>query len=523
MITQEEIKTVQDKAPYIEVKNLVTRFFTSKGIVKALEKVSFKIYPGEVYGLVGESGCGKSVTSTSIMDLIPDPPGRILDGEIFIDNFNILSDLKSLAKIRIRSETDVKIKRNKGAIKRHNFILSKIRGNKISMIFQEPFLALNPTITIGKQISEAIMLHNIIGMADSIIKRETMKSSDVNALLEQIGDVNDYSVRKKIINQWTRSFGIPDLETSITSLLDHVTDQKYVSEQIAQMILENQKEINLDRIKEIRNYYVIEKKIFELTLNQVQFERTGEIKSAQETKAQVRAYRNMLQNKYFKLRLQLRFFNKRVLKVFHNEARRRVLELLTLVNLAGPEVVIDEYPHELSGGMQQRAMIAMALASNPKMLIADEPTTALDVTTQAQILELIQELNKVMGMSVLFITHDLAVIAEMCDKVGVMYAGNIVEETTTEEIFNDPKHPYTVGLMNSLPRADKKREKELKFETIPGNVPNLITPPSGCRFHPRCKFAMDICSLKKPKLTEVAESHKVACFLYSNESEDDVA
>lgn len=523
MITQEEIKTDQSRTPYIEVNDLVTRFFTSKGIVKALENVSFKIYPGEVYGLVGESGCGKSVTSTSIMDLIPDPPGRILSGEIFIDNFNVLSDIKSLAKIRIRSETDVRIKRNKGAIKRHNFILSKIRGNKIAMIFQEPFLALNPTISIGKQISEVIMLHNIIGMADSIMKRETMKSTDVDQLLDEIEEIEDYSVRKKIINQWTRNFGIPDLEVSITSLLDHVKDKKYVADEMTHMIEENQKEINLDRIKEIRDYYTIENKIFELTLNQIQFERAGEIKKAQETKSKIRQYRSFANKKYFKLKLLLKLFNKRVLSVFHKEARRRVIELLSLVNLAGPEVVIDEYPHELSGGMQQRAMIAMALASNPKMLIADEPTTALDVTTQAQILELITELNKVMGMSVLFITHDLAVIAEMCNKVGVMYAGNIVEETSTEEIFNDPKHPYTVGLMNSLPRADKKREKELKFETIPGNVPNLISPPTGCRFHPRCKFAMDICSLKKPKLTEVAENHKVACFLYSNESEDDVA
>ncbi|MHB8360308.1 MAG: ABC transporter ATP-binding protein [Thermoplasmataceae archaeon] len=522
MITQEDLKTEQSKVPYVEVKNLVTRFFTSKGIVKALEHVSLQIYPGEVYGLVGESGCGKSVTSSSIMDLIPDPPGRIVEGEIYIDGFNILSDLKSLAKIRIRSETDVRIKRNKRAIKRHNFILSKIRGNKISMIFQEPFLALNPTITIGKQITEVIMLHNLIGIADSIIKRETMKTSDVEKLMEQLEEMDDYAVRRKLINQWTRNFGIPDLEISITSLIDNIKDKKYVVTEITQIILENQKQINLERIKEIKDYFSIEKKIFELSLNQIQYERNGEVQKSQEAKIKIRQLKGFANKKYLKLKILMKFFNKRVLSLFYKESRRRAIELLGLVNLAGPEIVVDEYPHELSGGMQQRAMIAMALASNPKMLIADEPTTALDVTTQAQILELITELNKIMGMSVLFITHDLAVIAEMCNKVGVMYAGNIVEETTTVEIFNDPKHPYTVGLMNSLPRADKKREKELKFETIPGNVPNLIFPPSGCRFNPRCKFAMDICSLKKPKLVEVAESHKVACFLYSNESEDDV-
>jgi peptide/nickel transport system ATP-binding protein len=174
----------------------------------------------------------------------------------------------------------------------------------------------------------------------------------------------------------------------------------------------------------------------------------------------------------------------------------------------------------MSGGMLQRAMIAMALASNPKMLIADEPTTALDVTTQAQILELIKNLNTVTDSAVLFITHDLAVIAEMCQRVGVMYAGNLVESAPVETIFSNMKHPYTIGLMASVPRADKKRDRTLKLESIPGTVPNLISPPTGCRFHPRCKFKMDICSEKKPKLVEIEKDHKVACFLYSNEVEE---
>jgi peptide/nickel transport system ATP-binding protein len=167
--------------------------------------------------------------------------------------------------------------------------------------------------------------------------------------------------------------------------------------------------------------------------------------------------------------------------------------------------------------MQQRAMIAMAIASNPMMLISDEPTTALDVTTQAQILDLIRDLNKVTGTSVLFITHDLAVIAEMCERLGVMYAGNLVEEGPAAELFNNPSHPYTTGLLSSVPRADIKSNSEIKLESIPGSVPNLITPPTGCRFHPRCKFKMDICAEQKPALVPIDKDHKVACFLYSKE------
>ena len=192
-----------------------------------------------------------------------------------------------------------------------------------------------------------------------------------------------------------------------------------------------------------------------------------------------------------------------------------------MVNISDPERVFDSYPHELSGGMQQRAMIAMALSSNPKMLIADEPTTALDVTTQAQILDLIRDLRTFTGSSILFITHDLAVIAEMCDRVGVMYAGNIVEEAGVKDLFTEPKHPYTTGLLSSLPRVDKSFEDE-KLPSIQGNVPNLISPPSGCRFHPRCKFKMDVCEEKKPKLVNIDEKtgRKVACFLYSEEVEE---
>ncbi|MCL5804360.1 MAG: ABC transporter ATP-binding protein, partial [Candidatus Thermoplasmatota archaeon] len=212
-----------------------------------------------------------------------------------------------------------------------------------------------------------------------------------------------------------------------------------------------------------------------------------------------------------------RIFTKRkVEKVFKTEATRRAKELLTLVSLPDPDRILRSYPHELSGGMQQRLMIAIALASNPKLLIADEPTTALDVTTQAQILRLLRNLNKIVGASILFITHDLAVIAEMCNRVAVMYAGSIVEQGEVLDIFDNPKHPYTVGLLGAIPTPSVKSHEGVSLHTIPGNVPNLITPPKGCRFHPRCSFAMPVCSESKPKLVDLEGDHKVACFLYSS-------
>ncbi|MCL5437668.1 MAG: ABC transporter ATP-binding protein [Candidatus Thermoplasmatota archaeon] len=241
----------------------------------------------------------------------------------------------------------------------------------------------------------------------------------------------------------------------------------------------------------------------------------------EELKQEEASLRSLLLKDYLSYSFMRRILRRKYEKPYKDIARRRAIELLTEVNIAGPERVLDSYPHELSGGMQQRSMIAMALSSNPKILIADEPTTSLDVTTQAQILDLLKEISHDTNMTILFITHDLAVVAEMCNRVGVMYGGNIVEEADVKQIFRDAKHPYTTGLMNSIPRAERRFDKSQRLESIPGTVPNLIEPPSGCRFHPRCKFKMDICSEQKPRLVEIEEGHKVACFLYSDEVEEE--
>jgi oligopeptide/dipeptide ABC transporter ATP-binding protein len=318
-------------ADLIEVKNLRTSFFTPEGEVRAVDGVSFEIREGKTLGLVGESGCGKSVTSLSIMRLISSPPGQIVGGEIFYRG----RDLLKLNKEEMR----------------------KIRGNEISMIFQEPMTSLNPVFTVGNQIGEAIRLHQGLG------KRET---------------------------------------------------------------------------------------------------------------------------------------------------RAKTIEMLRLVKIADPESRVDAYPHQLSGGMRQRVMIAMALSCNPSLLIADEPTTALDVTIQAQILELMKELQQKIGMALLLITHDLGVVAERADEVAIMYGGKIVERGSTQAIFARPFHPYTVGLLNSLPGTRGKKKKRL--DAIPGVVPSPLDLPSGCRFRDRCPKAAGICAEAEPPLAELEPGHFVACY-----------
>lgn len=321
--------------PILEVKGLKTHFHTKRGISKAVDGIDFSLRKGETLGIVGESGCGKSITSLSILRLIPSPPGRIAEGQILFKD----RDLVTLPEKEMR----------------------KIRGNEISMIFQEPMTSLNPVIPVGEQIAEALRLHQKMG---------------------------------------------------------------------------------------------------------------------------------------------------------RKEAMAKAVEMLQLVGIPSPEKRAKQEPFQLSGGMRQRVMIAMALACTPEVLIADEPTTALDVTIQAQILELIKDLQQKLGMGVILITHDLGVVAETCDTVAVMYAGNIIEHASTKDIFANPKHPYTRGLLESLPKINEDQE-ELK--TIEGSVPSAYNMPEGCRFASRCPFREEICLQKRPDLVEQSDGTKVRCWMYTDQ------
>jgi len=336
-----EINVTSNKAqPLLEVKNLKTYFFTDDGVVKAVDGVDFKVNPGEILGLVGESGCGKSVTSFSVLRLVDDP-GEIVEGQILFDGQNLLE----------MDEAE----------------MVKMRGDRISMIFQQPQSSLNPVFTVGAQVAEVFQIHQ--------------------------------KLKKK-------------------------------------------------------------------------------------------------------------------------EAWDKAVELLKLVGIPDPEKKAHAYPHEMSGGQAQRVMIAMALALVPRLLIADEPTTALDVTIQAQILDLMLDLRNQMGTSVILITHDLGLIAEMADRVAVMYAGQIIEQTDVETLFEQPLHPYTLGLIDSVPVLGEVKDQ---LAVIPGSVPNLIDLPPGCRFTPRCQarlqYNLEICTQTEPELISINGGHTVRCWLYQSNAD----
>jgi peptide/nickel transport system ATP-binding protein len=314
----------------LDVRALKTFFQVEGGEFPAVDGISFSIDPGRTLGIVGESGCGKSVTALSIMGLVPQPPGRIAGGEILFDGVDLLQ--LSVAALR------------------------ELRGNRISMIFQEPMTSLNPVLTVGEQIVEGILRHRPMS---------------------------------------------------------------------------------------------------------------------------------------------------------RDAAKDRAIEMLRMVHIPSPEQRFDDYPYRLSGGMRQRVMIAMALACKPQLLIADEPTTALDVTIQAQILDLMRTLREETGTAIILITHDLGVVAELADDVVVMYAGRIVERATVAALFAEPQHPYTVGLLGSIPRLDIEQDR---LAAIEGQVPNPLSPVAGCRFHPRCPFAIERCRREDPPLFDLGNGHESACW-----------
>lgn len=377
LITQ---KSIQTRKAVLEVKDLKVSFHTYAGTVKALDGVDLELLEHEVFGLVGESGCGKSVTSLAIAGLLP-VNATIEHGQIILEGRDLLTESKK----QMRSE----------------------RLHTIALVFQDPATYLNPLITIGNQITE-IFEGNLKFFKDDL----------VNSRLDSIG---------KLLSSTSDASKRMELEGERRDLLE----------------IKNGKRLTKRKGKRL--------------------------------------------------------------------AKSLAMEYISLVRLPEAEKILKMYPFELSGGMRQRAMIAMALVRRPKVLLADEITTALDVTVQAQILELLKELRDKINSSIILITHDLGVVAETCDRVAVMYAGNIVEVTSAFDIFKEPLHPYTKGLLEAIPKLDTSKNE---LQSIKGSVPNLIYPPSGCRFHPRCPYAFDRCLKVKPPLIEVKPGHKVACLLY---------
>lgn len=493
----------------LDVHELKTYFFTYDGIVRALDGVTFKVRRGETTGLVGETGCGKSVTAFSITRLIPDPPGRVVSGQVHLGDLDLLFGLDKEARYKRDPKTDrVKIRRSFRRIKEGTERMAAIRGRHVGMIFQEPSQAMNPIFSVSDQIGEALLLHRGVAIIDGMLGA-TLDDPAVAAAIAELPAVmatgDSTAIRRACAAVGTAA----NLETLGTEIFQLVGREGVLPEDVVKEVgylLGRRRLSQGDRryLSHRRRLMLLQERTNEVSIAEMR--RGTALRGPRRAVARRRAAER-ISHFYYGI-WGIRGRSQRPLK---NEIFWRVVKLLEGVAIANPVQVARGYPHELSGGMLQRVMIAMALSPEPDVLIADEPTTALDVTIQAQILELMRDLKERVGTGIILITHDLAVIAEVADRVNVMYAGHIVETATVKELFRQPLHPYSQGLLASIPRLDQP-EKELA--SIPGSVPNLLKPPPGCRFHPRCPYAMPVCKESRPPMTQEGPGHTVACYLY---------
>ena len=456
--------------PLLRVNDLQVSFITRTGRIQAIDDVSFEIRPGETFGLVGETGCGKSQTALAVMRLTPEA-GIIEQGQIWFMGTNLAENISKEFKLIQKKNNRPKLKRNKSMLNQLNHKINQIRGKEITMIFQEPMTSLNPVYSVGRQISEILLRHKL----DFLVKRIIARNSVTEEKLREITTAaSHHELSQSELQDILRRIGLEDLEDQISFTLNRrdigATQKIRTISNLSRKKVEPVKLKFLSRLSKSNGQIPLEYRI----LNRIPIARRWLATPLEE------------------------------------EALQVSYELLSVVNMPNVENVLRQYPHELSGGMRQRVMIAMAIATRPKLLIADEPTSALDVTVQAQILELLRELKMRFNSAILFISHDIGVIAEICDRVGVMYAGNLVEVSRLDQLFADPKHPYTQGLFASIPKYGEKRDL---LQTIEGTVPDLIDPPKGCRFRTRCPRVHEKCSTVPPWV-EIGTEHGVLCWLY---------
>ena len=499
-----------DDPVILAIKGLRTYFYTYDGVVKALDGVTFKIRRGETTGLVGETGCGKSVTAFSVTRLISDPPGRIMEGTVEFDGADLLWRLQEEAKYITKPNTPrVKVRRRYRRIKAADTRMTAIRGRRIAMIFQEPSQAMNPVFSISNQLGEVLLLHRGVEIIDSMLTA-TPDAPGVAAAIDRVVTASARRQREELVEaakQLGAATGAPSFGTEVYHTARATPPG---SEDLRPRIGRGLRRLRLGPTQ--KRYLAHRKRLLTLR-NQLSEVYIEEMRSRSPKNAdRRRLQRQILSERARHFYYGLWGIRSRIQRPLNTETFWRTVGLLEGVAIANPAQVARGFPHELSGGMLQRVMIAMALSSDPDVLIADEPTTALDVTIQAQILELMRDLKQRVGTAILLITHDLAVIAEVADRVCVMYAGQIVEQGPVQDVFRNPLHPYAQGLLASIPRFDQP-DKEL--QSIPGSVPNLITPPSGCRFHPRCPHAMPVCKGERPPTTVEGPEHTVACYLYT--------
>jgi peptide/nickel transport system ATP-binding protein len=443
----------------LKVLNVKVQFFTRRGIYKALNGVDLYLKRGEIFGVAGESGCGKTTLGLTITGLLP-RNAAVTAGEVIpLGDRDLIAPLRKFAS---KGSKKFNLRHSEEVMKKLNKELTNIRGSRISMVFQDPMTSLNPVLQVGFQVTETIMAHQPRPLAQRKLARARATLDDIQQILKLLKEGAD----EPVINKYAESKGLHGIESQV---------------------------LNVWR----RNDLGEAKK--EKTIMSLHSERLGSFERI--------VLQSVEKRKNIGGWMRIPGLNRAAKNVLVKEGYAKAIELLSMLEVPNPDKVVRMYPHELSGGMRQRIVIAIALANNPELVILDEPTSSLDVTVQAQILELTRHLKQRFSTSFIFISHDLSVLAEVCDRIGIMYAGRIVEVAPTEVVFEKPLHPYTKMLTSAIPTIEGH-----EIQGIGGAVPDMRSVPPGCSFHPRCPDATEKCRAVEPEMVEVEEGHFVSCF-----------
>jgi oligopeptide/dipeptide ABC transporter ATP-binding protein len=441
------------------ISNLKVQFYTRRGTYKALNGVDLQLKQGEVFGVAGESGCGKTTLGLAVIGLLPRNAAVTAGEAVLLGEGDLIAALRKFAS---KEPDKFKLRQSENVIKKVNKELADIRGSKISMVFQDPMTSLNPVLQIGYQVAETVITHQPSSLAQRKLARSRATRDDIEQIMKMLRE----GANEQTISRYAESKGLSGIEEQIFNVWRR-SDLGEAKKGKIIMSLHSEKLGSFER----------------LVLQSVEMRKS------------IGGW------------MRIPGLNRAVKQVLLNEGYVKAIELLSMLEVPNPDKVVKMYPHELSGGMRQRIVIAIALANNPELVILDEPTSALDVTVQAQILELTRHLKKRFNTSFMFISHDLSVLSEVCDRIGIMYAGKIVEMAPTDVVFNNPLHPYTKMLIKAIPTISGN-----EIQGIGGAVPDMRSVPPGCSFHPRCPDAKDKCKTMEPEMVEVEEGHFVSCF-----------
>jgi oligopeptide/dipeptide ABC transporter ATP-binding protein len=443
----------------LKVSDLKVQFYTRRGIYKALNGVDLSLVQGEIFGVAGESGCGKTTMGLTIIGLLPVNAAVTAGGVVFLGERDLIA---SRRKANAEGTDKFHLRQSEEVTKKVNKELADVRGSRISMVFQDPMTSLNPVLQVGFQIAETVITHQ----PGSLVERKLARSRATQDDTEQIVELLKGGADETAISRYAESKGLQGIESQVLNVWRRSDLGEAKKEKII-LSLHSEKLGFFEKI-------VLE---------------------------------GMEKGKSTPSWMKIPGISRAAKNVLLREGYAKAIELLSMLEVPNPDKVVKMYPHELSGGMRQRIVIAIALANNPDLVILDEPTSALDVTVQAQILELTRHLKQRFNTSFIFISHDLSVLSEVCDRIAIMYAGTIVEVASTGAIFNNPIHPYTQMLMKAIPRIEG-----YEIQGVGGTVPDMRKVPQGCTFNPRCPDATEECRTVKPEMVEVEEGHFVACF-----------